>query len=174
MPFKSRIRTIADYPRPGLVFPDITSLLKDAAGFRRTVEALAERYAGQRIDKVASIEARGFMIGAPLALRLGAGFVLIRKRGKLPADTVGRDYEFEHGVGRVEMHTDAIEPGERVLLLDDQLATGGTADAACSLIEDAGGQIVECCFVIELSTLGGQRRLGQRGLAVFSLCAFGG
>jgi adenine phosphoribosyltransferase len=174
MPIKSRIRTIPNYPKPGIMFRDITTLLKDAVGFRRTIDEFAQRYADRRIEKVAAIEARGFIIGAALAFQLGAGFVPIRKQGKLPGATLGLEYELEYGVDRVEMHVDALGAGEQVLLVDDLIATGGTADAACKLIEKAGAAIVECCFVVDLPDLGGRKRLEARGLRVFSLCEFEG
>lgn len=174
MPIKSRIRTIAHYPKKGIMFRDITTLLKDPVGFRVTINELVNRYTGMKIDKVAGIESRGFIIGSPLAFQLGLGFVPIRKKGKLPAETVGHDYELEYGVDRIEMHVDAISRGDKVLLVDDLIATGGTADAACKLIEKTGGKIVECCFVIDLPDLGGSKRLGRHGHKVFSLCEFEG
>ena len=174
MPIESLIRTIPHYPRPGVMFRDITTLLKDAVGFRLTVNELLRRYRDQRIDKVAAIESRGFIIGAPLAFELGAGFVPLRKKGKLPAETVGQDYELEYGADRIEMHVDAILRGERILLVDDLLATGGTAEASCKLIETAGGHIVECAFVIDLPELGGRRRLQDQGYVVHALAEFPG
>ena len=126
------------------------------------------------IDKVIGIEARGFIVGAPLAYALGKGFVPIRKKGKLPAETIGHDYELEYGTDRIEIHTDAITPGERVLLVDDLIATGGTAEAATRLIEKIGGKIVECCFVIDLPDIGGRKRLEKQGYSVFALCEFEG
>jgi len=174
MPIKSRIRTVPHYPKQGVMFRDITTLLKDPVGFRVTITELANRYAGARIDRVAGIEARGFIVGAALAYHLGVGFVPIRKKGKLPAETVGQDYELEYGTDRIEMHADAVSPGERVLLVDDLIATGGTAIAACKLIESMGGKIVECCFVIDLPDLGGRARLEKHGHNVFSLCEFEG
>ena len=174
MPLTSRIRTIPDYPKTGVLFRDITTLFKDAAGLRIAIDQLASRYLEMKIDKVAGIEARGFIIGAPLAYLLGVGFVPLRKKGKLPADTVGKDYELEYGVDRIEIHVDAINRGERVLLVDDLIATGGTAEAAVDLINDVGGQVVECAFVIDLPDLGGSDRLRQKDLTVFSLCQFEG
>jgi len=174
MPIKSRVRTVPHYPRHGVMFRDITTLLKDPDGLRLTVERLAERYAGLPIDKVAGIESRGFIVGAPLAYALGKGFVPIRKQGKLPAQTLGRDYELEYGSDRVEIHVDAVESGERFLLVDDLIATGGTAEAAAGLIEDAGGRVAECAFVIDLPDLGGRKRLEARGYAVHTLCEFEG
>ena len=174
MPIKSRIRTIPHYPKPNIMFRDITSLLQDPIGFRITIDELVRRYADMEIDKVIGIEARGFIVGAPLAYALGKGFVPIRKKGKLPAETIGHDYELEYGTDRIEIHTDAITPGERVLLVDDLLATGGTAEAATRLIEKIGGKIVECCFVIDLPDIGGRKRLEKQGYSVFALCEFEG
>ena len=156
------------------MFRDITTLLKDPVGFSVTINELANRYAGVKIDRVAGIEARGFIVGAALAYQLGLGFVPIRKKGKLPAETVGHDYELEYGTDRVEMHVDAVSQGERVLLVDDLIATGGTAGAACKLIESMGGKIVGCCFVIDLPDLGGRARLEKHGHKVFALCEFEG
>ena len=174
MPIKSLIRTVPHYPKQGVMFRDITTLFKDPVGFKLTINELVHRYAGVKIDKVAGIESRGFIIGAALAFQLGVGFVPIRKKGKLPAETVGHDYELEYGVDRVEMHVDAVSKGERVLLVDDLIATGGTAGAACKLIESMGGKIVECCFVIDLPDLGGRARLEKLGHKVFALCEFEG
>jgi adenine phosphoribosyltransferase len=174
MPIKSRIRTVPHYPKQGIMFRDITTLLKDPVGFRTAVHELANRYTGVNIDKIAGIESRGFILGAPLAYLLGVGFVPIRKKGKLPSETIGHDYELEYGTDRIEIHTDAIAPGEKVLLVDDLIATGGTAEAAVSLINKIGGEIVECCFVIDLPDLGGRKRLENHGCKVFSLCEFEG
>ncbi len=174
MSIKSLVRTIPHYPKPGVMFRDVTTLLKDAAGFRTTIEQLAGRYRDRRIAKVAGIEARGFIIAAAVAFELGAGFVPLRKRGRLPAETVGHDYELEYGADRIEMHVDAVGPGERVLVADDLIATGGTAEAAVKLIEGAGGEVIECCFVIELPELGGRRRLAALGHSMFALFAFEG
>ncbi len=156
------------------MFRDITTLFKDPVGLRMTIDQLAARYLDMKIDKVAGIEARGFIIGAPLAYLLGVGFVPVRKKGKLPAETIGRDYELEYGIDRIEIHTDAITRGEKVLLVDDLIATGGTAEAAVMLIDDVGGEIVECAFVIDLPDLGGSEKLKQQGYQVFSLCQFEG
>ena len=174
MTIKSLIRTIPHYPKPNIMFRDITSLLKDPIGFRITINELVRRYADMEIDKVIGIEARGFIVGAPLAYALGKGFVPIRKKGKLPAETIGHDYELEYGVDRIEIHADSITPGERVLLVDDLIATGGTAEAATILIEKIGGKIVECCFVIDLPDIGGRKRLEKKGYSVFALCEFEG
>jgi adenine phosphoribosyltransferase len=174
MPIKSRIRTVPHYPKQGVMFRDITTLLKDPVGFRVTINEFVNRYADAKIDKIAAIESRGFIIGAALAYQLGVGLVPIRKKGKLPAPTVGHDYELEYGTDRIEIHVDAIDPGDRVLLVDDLIATGGTAEAAVKLIEAMGGTIVECCFVIDLPDLGGRQRLTARGTKVFALCEFEG
>ena len=174
MPIKSRIRTVPHYPKKGVMFRDITTLLKDPVGFRITINEFVNRYTGVKIDKVAGIESRGFIIGSALAFQLGVGFVPIRKKGKLPAETIGHDYELEYGTDRIEMHVDAIAKGERVLLVDDLIATGGTAEAAVKLIDLMGGKIVECCFVIDLPDLGGRKRLEKHGQKVFTLCEFEG
>ncbi|HXX12393.1 MAG TPA: adenine phosphoribosyltransferase [Burkholderiales bacterium] len=174
MSIKSLIRTIPHYPKQGVMFRDITTLLKDPVGLQLTIGDLVQRYEGQSIDKVAGIESRGFIVGAALAFQLRAGFVPLRKRGKLPAQTLGQDYELEYGADRLEMHVDALAKGERVLLVDDLIATGGTAEAAVKLVEDAGASIVECAFIVELLELGGRRRLEGLGHTVFALVAFEG
>jgi adenine phosphoribosyltransferase len=168
------IRTIPDYPKPGILFRDITTLLKDAAGFRETMDRFLARYRNRAIDKVAAIEARGFILGGALAHALTAGFVPVRKRGKLPGEAYGHDYALEYGTDRVEMHVDAIQPGERVLLVDDLIATGGTAAAAARLIKQAGGLVVEACFIVDLPDLGGRQRLDREGTPTFALVAFEG
>jgi len=174
MPIKSLIRTIPHYPKQGVMFRDITTLLREPVGFRVTINEFVQRYREVKIDRIAAIESRGFIIGAALAFALGVGFVPIRKKGKLPAATVGHDYELEYGFDRVEMHVDAIARGERVLLVDDLIATGGTAEATIKLIEKVGGVIVECCAVIDLPDLGGRKRLNKLGHKVFTLCEFAG
>jgi adenine phosphoribosyltransferase len=174
MPIKSRIRTVPHYPHQGIMFRDITTLLKDPIGLRATVQEIAHRYKDVKIDKVAGIESRGFIVGTPVAYVLEKGFVPIRKKGKLPAETIGRDYALEYGTDRIEIHTDAIQKGDRVLLIDDLIATGGTAEAAVKLIEDMGGIVVECCFVIDLPDIGGRARLEKMGQKVFALCEFEG
>lgn len=174
MPIKSLIRTVPHYPKQGIQFRDITTLLKDPIGFRMVVDALAQHYASQHIDKIAGIEARGFIIGAALAYKLGVGFVPIRKSGKLPAETIGHDYALEYGADRVEIHTDAIAQGEQVLLVDDLIATGGTAEAAAALIQKLGGVVMGSAFVINLPDLGGSKRLAESDLKPFSLCEFEG
>jgi adenine phosphoribosyltransferase len=171
---KSYIRTIPDYPKAGIMFRDITTLMKDRDGFRAALDALAARYANNGIDKIAGIEARGFIVGAALADRIGAGFVPVRKKGKLPAETIGHDYALEYGTDRVEMHVDAIDRGEKVLLVDDLIATGGTAEAGVRLLELLGAVIVECAFIIDLPELGGRKRLEASGHRVFTLIDFEG
>ena len=156
------------------MFRDITTLLKDPLGLKLMINELADRYKGMQIDKIAGIEARGFIVGAPLAYLLGLGFVPIRKKGKLPAETIGHDYELEYGTDRIEIHTDAISKGDRVLLVDDLIATGGTAEAATHLIEGMGGEVLECAFVIDLPDLGGKIRLQKLGYSVFALAEFEG
>ncbi len=173
MMIKSLIRTIPDYPKPGVLFRDITTLLKDPAGFQHSIQALIARYQDKSVTKVAAIEARGFTIGAPLAYALGAGFVPIRKAGKLPDITHSYAYDTEYGEDEIEMHHDAIMPGETILLVDDLLATGGTACAAAHLIHTSGGHLLECCFLIDLPYLGGSQRLRDNGHTVFALCEFG-
>jgi adenine phosphoribosyltransferase len=174
MSLKSLIRTIPHYPKQGIMFRDITTLLKDPVGLRMLVDGLAEHYKNQKIDKVAGIEARGFIIGAALAYKLGVGFVPIRKSGKLPAETVGQEYALEYGADRVEIHIDAIEQHEQVLLVDDLIATGGTAEAAVALIRKLGGIVMGCGFVIDLPEIGGMQRLQALGLNTFALCEFEG
>lgn len=168
------IRTIPDHPKPGILFRDITTLLKDSAGFSAAINALADRYRDAGATRVAGIEARGFILGGAIAHALGLGFLPIRKAGKLPAETIGIDYALEYGTDRVELHTDAVIPGEHVLLVDDLIATGGTAEAAARLIQLAGGHVVAAAFVIELPDLGGRTRLNALGMEVFALLDFPG
>lgn len=174
MSIKSHIRTVPHYPHYGIMFRDITTLLKDPVGLRTTIQEITHRYDTVEIDKVAGIESRGFIIGAPVAYQMEKGFVPIRKQNKLPAETIGRDYQLEYGSDRIEIHVDAIQPGDRVLLVDDLIATGGTAEAAAGLIQDMGGIVVECCFVIDLPDVGGRTRLEKLGHKVFALCTFDG
>lgn len=171
MNFKSLIRTVPDFPKAGIRFRDITPLLASGTGFRHVIELFAERY-GDKVDKVVGIEARGFIFGAALAHEIGAGFVPIRKPGKLPGESIGHDYELEYGTNRVEVHVDGLVKGERALVIDDLLATGGTALAALALVERIGATVVECAFVIELSDLPGRARIEDRGTRVHALCAF--
>lgn len=168
------IRTIPDYPKPGIMFRDITTLLTDARGFRRAVDELVQPLAGAKIDKVAGIEARGFILGGAIAHQLSVGFVPIRKKGKLPYETIAESYTLEYGTDEVEIHVDAIEEGERILLVDDLIATGGTASAAIRLLERAGGTIVLCAFVVDLPDLGGAEKLRAMGKPVTSLVSFDG
>lgn len=174
MTLADSIRAIPDYPKKGILFRDITTLMGDARAFRRAVDELVHPFAGAKIDKVAGIEARGFILGGAIAHQLSAGFVPIRKKGKLPGPTRGHDYELEYGTDRIEIHLDALDKGDRVLLVDDLIATGGTAEAAVALIASMGGTIVECCFVIDLPELGGRQRLEAGGQKVFALCDFEG
>jgi adenine phosphoribosyltransferase len=169
---RQSIRTIPDYPKAGIQFRDITTLLRDARAFAVTIDALIEPWRGQHVDKVAGIEARGFILGGAVAHGLACGFVPIRKRGKLPHETVRVAYSLEYGVDEMEMHTDAIRAGERVLLIDDLIATGGTATGAASLLKTAGAQVCAACFVIDLPQLGGAARLRAAGTQVQSLLTF--
>ncbi|MCT4656237.1 MAG: adenine phosphoribosyltransferase [Cohaesibacter sp.] len=171
---KSIIRSIPDYPKTGIIFRDISTLIADGSGFKQSVRQLAAPYLDQNIDKVVGIEARGFIFGGAVADLLGVGFVPIRKQGKLPGKVVGQDYELEYGSDRIELHEDAIAPGERVLLLDDLIATGGTASAAVDLVRRVEGEIVATAFVIDLPDLKGADLLREKGVAVHTLVAFEG
>jgi len=168
------IRTIPDYPKPGILFRDITTLLGDARAFRQAVDELVQPLAGQKIDKVVGIEARGFILGGAVAHQLSAGFVPLRKKGKLPFKTIGVEYALEYGTDTIEMHLDAVVAGERVLLIDDLIATGGTALAAVQLLSQAGAEVIAAAFVIDLPDLGGAERLRAAGVTVTSLMAFAG
>ena len=174
MSIKSKIRTIENYPIKGVMFRDITTLLKDPEGLRDSINKLVDRYKDLNIDKIVAIESRGFIIGAPLAYLLNVGLVLIRKPGKLPAETIDQDYKLEYGTDRIEVHVDAIEKGEKVLIVDDLIATGGTAEATVRLVQKMKGDIVECCFIIDLPDIGGRDRLENMGQKVFTLCEFDG
>ena len=171
---RDSIRTIPDYPKPGIMFRDITTLLGDAGAFRRAVDELVHPYAGGKADKVAGIEARGFILGGAIAHQLSAGFVPIRKKGKLPHQTVRVSYLLEYGSDEIEMHADALVAGERVLLVDDLIATGGTAMAAIELLRKLGAEVVAACFIIDLPDLGGADKLRAQGVAVRSLIGFEG
>ena len=174
MPIKSKIRSIKNYPIDGVMFRDITTLFKDPDGLREAINIFAERYKDMKIDKIAAIESRGFLIGAPLAYLLNIGLVLIRKPGKLPAETIKQDYKLEYGSDQIEIHIDAIKEGEKVLIVDDLIATGGTVEAAVRLVKKMKGEVLECCFIIDLPDIGGSRKLELMGQNVFSLCEFEG
>lgn len=169
---KSKIRTIPDFPKAGIQFRDVTTLLADAEGFREVIDILSKRYKGMEFDYVAGIESRGFIIGAPLAVALGKGFIPIRKPGKLPGETIGIEYELEYGTDRLEMHIDAFPKNSKVLLVDDLLATGGTMDAACKLVAKAGGGVLECAFVVDLPDLPGHEKLSN--YPFYSILSFEG
>ncbi|MDR9484157.1 MAG: adenine phosphoribosyltransferase [Sediminimonas sp.] len=168
------IRTIVDFPHEGIMFRDVTTLFADPRGFRMAVDQMLHPYAGLRIDKVVGLEARGFILGGAVAHQLGTGFVPIRKKGKLPGAVISEDYTLEYGDAVIEVHDDAIAPGETVLVVDDLLATGGTAQAGIRLIERLGGEIVGCAFIIDLPDLGGRAKLEAMGMDVHTLCAFEG
>jgi adenine phosphoribosyltransferase len=170
----SSIRNIPDYPKPGVMFRDITTLLGDARAFRRAIDELVHPYAGSKIEKIAGIEARGFILGGAIAHQLSAGFVPIRKKGKLPHDTVRIAYSLEYGLDEMEMHKDAVVPGEKVILVDDLIATGGTAEAAAKLLRQMGAEIVAACFVIDLPDLGGRKKLEALDVPVRTLISFEG
>ena len=176
MPIKSKIRTIPDYPKKGIMFRDITTLIKDPVGFRLVVDSLTQRYIKGDVvfDSIVGIESRGFIIGGALSYTLGKGFIPIRKAGKLPAETVRHEYALEYGTDVVEMHKDSLAKGAKVLLVDDLLATGGTALAAASLIEKLGGIVVEMAFIVNLPDVGGSAKLTAKGYKVFSLTEFEG
>lgn len=171
---KDKIRTIPDYPKPGIMFRDITTLLADPRGFRKTIDELVQAHVGVRIDKIAGIEARGFILGGAVAHQLGVGFIPIRKKGKLPWQTIAQEYQLEYGTDEVEIHVDAVEQGENILLVDDLIATGGTAEAAVKLVRRAGGEVIGCSFIVDLPELGGRQRLEDMGLKVLTLCEFEG
>jgi len=171
---REAIRSIPDYPKPGIVFRDITTLLGNARAFRRAVDELVQPWAGMKIDKVAGIEARGFILGGAVAHQVSAGFVPIRKKGKLPSKRVSVSYALEYGEDTVEMHADALVEGERVVLVDDLIATGGTAEAAVKLLRQLGADVLAACFVIDLPDLGGAERLRRLGVPVRTLIAFEG
>lgn len=171
---KNKIRTIPDYPKKGILFRDITTLLQDPRGFRKTVDELVQAHAGVRIDKVAGIEARGFILGGAVAHQLSIGFIPVRKKGKLPWQTIGQEYALEYGTDQVEIHIDAVEQGDNILLVDDLIATGGTAEAAIKLIQRAGGTVIGCSFIVDLPDLGGRRRIEELGIKVLTLCEFEG
>jgi adenine phosphoribosyltransferase len=174
MPLRAAIRTIPDYPKKGILFRDITTLLGDARAFRKAVDELVQPWSGSKVDKVAGIEARGFILGGAVAHQLSAGFIPIRKKGKLPHKTVSVSYALEYGTDQIEMHVDALEQGEKVILVDDLIATGGTAEAAVKLLQQMGAKVVAACFVIDLPDLGGAKKLEALGVPVRTLVAFEG
>lgn len=171
---KDYIRTIPDFPHDGILFRDVTTLFADARGFRIAIDQLLHPFAGERIDKVVGLEARGFILGGAIAHQLSVGFVPIRKKGKLPGVTIEEDYVLEYSKATVEVHDDAVTAGERILLVDDLLATGGTAEAGIKLVERMGGEIIGCAFVVDLPELGGRQKLLDLGMAVHWLCEFEG
>ncbi len=168
------IRTIPDFPHEGIMFRDVTTLFTDARGFRMAIDQLLHPYAGLAIDKVVGLEARGFILGGAIAHQLSLGFVPIRKKGKLPGKTIEQDYTLEYGTATMEVHDDALQPGEKVLLVDDLLATGGTAEAGIKLIERMGAEVIGCAFVIDLPDIGGRTKLEALGMNVHALCSFEG
>ncbi|WP_093967565.1 adenine phosphoribosyltransferase [Actibacterium lipolyticum] len=171
---KDYIRTIVDFPHEGIMFRDVTTLFADPRGFRMAIDQMLHPFAGQPIDKVVGLEARGFILGGAIAHQLTVGFVPIRKKGKLPGTTISQEYKLEYGEAIVELHDDAIQPGERVLVVDDLLATGGTAEAGIKLIERLGGEIVGTAFIVDLPELGGRKKLEAMGMDVHVLCEFEG
>ena len=176
MPIKSKIRTVPDYPKKGIMFRDITTLIKDPVGFRLVIDSMTQRYITSDVefDTIVGIESRGFIIGGALSYTLGKGFIPIRKKGKLPADTIEHEYALEYGTDVIEIHKDALKSGERVLLVDDLLATGGTALASAALIEKLGAKIAEMAFIVDLPDIGGHQKLIDKGYSVFTLTEFEG
>ncbi len=172
MDFKSKIREVPDWPNKGVYFKDITTLLQDGDAFKETIDAMAEFFKGKKIDKIAGIDARGFLVAAPLAYKTGKGLSILRKAGKLPFKAIKCEYTLEYASNAIEMHEDAIQPGENVLLIDDLIATGGSAMAACDLIEELGGKIVGAGFIINLPFLGGFKKLKDRGYEIKSLVTY--
>jgi adenine phosphoribosyltransferase len=171
---KRLIRTIPDYPRPGIMFRDVTTLLRDADGFEQAIIAMGQPFQAAKVDAVAGIEARGFILGGAVADRLGCGFIPMRKKGKLPWKTIGQEYTLEYGVDAIEIHEDAIRKGERILVVDDLIATGGSAEAAVTLVRRSGGEVIGATFIIDLPELGGLKRLERLGIKCHALVAFEG
>ncbi|AUC54596.1 MAG: adenine phosphoribosyltransferase [Sagittula sp.] len=171
---KDYIRTIVDFPHEGIMFRDVTTLFVDPRGFRMAIDQLLLPYAGVRFDKVVGLEARGFILGGAVAHQLSAGFVPVRKKGKLPGAVISEEYQLEYGEAVVEVHDDAIEAGEKILIVDDLLATGGTAEAGIKLVERLGGEIIGCAFIVDLPDLGGRKRLEALGMDVHTLVEYGG
>ncbi len=174
MNLKDLIRTIPDYPKDGVMFRDITTLMQHPAGFRRTVDELVHPFAGGDINRIAGIEARGFILGGAVAHQLSIGFIAVRKKGKLPWQTISVEYELEYGTDELEIHIDSIEKGDRILIIDDLIATGGTATATTQLVRDAGGEVVGASFIVDLPDLGGRKRLEEMGVPVRCLMEFEG
>jgi adenine phosphoribosyltransferase len=174
MDFSTVIRSIPDYPKPGIIFRDITTLLGNARAFRRAVDELVQPYAGVKVEKIAGIEARGFILGGAVAHQLSRGFIPVRKKGKLPHTVIGEEYELEYGRDRVEIHSDAVSQGDHVIVVDDLIATGGTAFAAIKLLERAGAAVIGCAFVIDLPELGGAEKIRALGKEVITLVSFEG
>ena len=174
MDIKSKIRTVPNYPKKGIMFKDITTLLKDSHAFNKTIEKIAIHCQEKEFDYIAGIESRGFIIGAALAFRLKKGFIPIRKKGKLPAKTISLDYQLEYGTDTLEIHSDALKKGDKVILIDDLLATGGTILCGISLIKKIGGSIVDLCFVVDLPDLGGGKLLEKEGLSYYAITSFSG
>lgn len=174
MDYRDYIRSIPDYPKPGIIFRDITSLLEHAVAFRTAVDDLVQTFANGRIEKVAGIEARGFILGGAIAHQLEVGFLPIRKAGKLPRQTRSQDYELEYGTDTLELHVDSVNKGDRILLVDDLIATGGTAEASLKLVRALGGTVVASCFIIDLPDLGGRKRIEALDCPVHTLVQFEG
>ncbi|MFA6422427.1 MAG: adenine phosphoribosyltransferase [Candidatus Buchananbacteria bacterium] len=174
MPIKSRIRAIVDWPKPGIVFRDITTLIKDPDGLKACIDDFVERYKDKNIDVIVGIDSRGFILGGALAYLLGKGFVPVRKKGKLPAETESEEYDLEYGKDCIEIHKDAIEPGQKVVIIDDLIATGGTAMAAAKLVNRLGGEIEEMAFIVDLPDLGGSKKLAEAGLDFYVQTSFEG
>lgn len=174
MSLKSKIRTIPDFPKKGIMFRDITTLIKDPEGFKEAIDSFVNRYKNTQIDYVVGVEARGFILGGAIAYSLGKGFVPVRKPGKLPYESLSYEYELEYGVSTLEVHTDAIKKGDKILIVDDLLATGGTAIAAARLVEQLGGVVVEMAFIVDLPEVGGRKNLEENGYKMFHLVEFEG
>ena len=169
---RQAVRTIADWPAPGIQFSDITPLMHDPKIFRMLIDSFVHRYQGQDIQGIAALDARGFLLGAPLAYELGLTLVPVRKQGKLPYETISQSYDLEYGSATIELHTDAFKPGDKVLVIDDLIATGGTMLAACELIKQLGAEVIECAAIIDLPVLGGSQKISEAGFPVYSVCDF--
>lgn len=169
---REHVREVPDFPKKGILFLDVTTIVKDAKAFNKCIDFLYDKFKDEKIDYIAGIESRGFIFGAPLACKLNAGFITVRKPNKLPAETVKETYSLEYGEDTIEMHADAIKPGDRVVVIDDLLATGGTACAACNLVKKVGGEVVAAAFVIELTPLKGKERIESKGVEVVSMLEY--